>query len=271
MILIHELGHYWAAISVGIRVDTFSIGFGPRLFGFRRGDTDFRLSAIPLGGYVRMAGELPGDEAASDPRSFLAKARWQRAIVVIAGPLMNILLAIGIVTGLYMHSFRKEVDPKDPVITSIAPNSPAARAGVQPGDRIIQFDGHRDPNWEDVLNEAALNARHALPVTVERHGGRVNLTLTPDLDEQQGIGVVGWNADPDVELETVEKGAPASDAGLHKGDLLISINHQPILTTEDVIQQVVHSAGKPVDVLYMRAGQIQKVAVTPAPNADSKP
>jgi regulator of sigma E protease len=270
MILIHELGHYWAAISVGIRVDTFSIGFGPRLFGFKRGDTDFRISAVPLGGYVRMAGELPGDESASDPRSFLAKARWQRAIVVIAGPLMNILLAIAIVTGLYMHSFRKEVDPQDPVVTSVAPNSAAARVGIQPGDKIVAFDGHRDPNWEDVLNEAALNARHALPVTVERHGRRINYSLTPDLDEQQGIGVVGWNADPDVELETVEAGAPAAQAGLHQGDLLISINHQPILSTPDVIQQVVHSEGKPVEILYMRAGQIQKVSVAPAPNADSK-
>src|SRR5947209_20260975 len=101
MILIHELGHYWAALAVGVRVDTFSIGFGPRLAGFRRGDTDFRISAIPFGGYVRMLGEQPGEDV-DDPRSFQAKARWQRAIVVVAGPLMNILLAVGIVTGLYM-------------------------------------------------------------------------------------------------------------------------------------------------------------------------
>src|SRR6201996_4660706 len=109
MILIHELGHFWAALAVGIKVETFSIGFGSRLFGFKRGETDFRLSAIPLGGYVRMLGEQPGDEKASDPRSFQAKSRWQRAIVIIAGPLMNVVLAVAIMTGLYMHGIPTEV------------------------------------------------------------------------------------------------------------------------------------------------------------------
>ncbi|HEX4772202.1 MAG TPA: RIP metalloprotease RseP [Bryobacteraceae bacterium] len=270
MILIHELGHYWAAISVGIRVDTFSIGFGPRLFGFKRGDTDFRISAIPLGGYVRMFGELPGDDAAADPRSFLAKARWQRAIVVVAGPLMNVLLAIAIVTGLYMHSFRKEVDPTDPVITTVEPGSAAARAGIQPGDKIVAIEAKQHPNWEDVLNTAVLNARHPIPVVVERKGARLNLTVTPALDPKLGIGDAGWNADPDVELSRVEANMPAAQAGLRPGDLIISINHQPVLTTENVLQQVIQSGGRPAEVLYMRGGQIQKVFVTPIANKDSK-
>src|SRR6185437_1280618 len=108
MILVHELGHFWAALAVGIKVETFSIGFGPRLFGVRRGDTDFRISAVPFGGYVRMLGDQAGDEKATDPRSFQAKPRWQRAIVIIAGPLMNIVLAVAIVAGLYMYAFPKE-------------------------------------------------------------------------------------------------------------------------------------------------------------------
>src|SRR5579875_734716 len=126
MILVHEMGHFWACLSVGVKVETFSIGFGSRLFGFRRGDTDFRVSAIPLGGYVRMFGEQPGDEAAADPRSLQSKPRWQRAIVIIAGPLMNVLLAFAIVTGLYMHGFETEAESSDAVISSVAPNSPAA-------------------------------------------------------------------------------------------------------------------------------------------------
>src|SRR5690242_595840 len=96
MILIHELGHYWAARFFDVKVESFSFGFGPRLFGFRKGDTDFRFSLILLGGYVKMAGEHVGDESANDPRSFLAKPRWQRLIVVSAGPLMNIVLAIAL-------------------------------------------------------------------------------------------------------------------------------------------------------------------------------
>jgi regulator of sigma E protease len=93
MILIHELGHYWAARLFDVRVETFSFGFGPRLFGFRKGETDFRFSAILFGGYVKMAGEQPNDENAGDPRGFLAKPRWQRMIIAFAGPFMNILLA----------------------------------------------------------------------------------------------------------------------------------------------------------------------------------
>src|SRR5260370_36818431 len=107
MILIHELGHYWAARFFDVKVDAFSFGFGPRILGFQRGETDFRFSAIPFGGSVKMAGEQGGDEHANDPRSFLNKPRWQRLIIAFAGPLMNIILAIALVTGLFMARFPK--------------------------------------------------------------------------------------------------------------------------------------------------------------------
>src|SRR5690242_6810370 len=134
MILVHELGHYVAARLVGVKVETFSFGFGPRIVGVMRGETDFRISAVPFGGYVRMLGEQPGDEPSTDPRSFQAKARWQRALIVVAGPLMNTTLAIVLVTGLYMYGFPKQVTSSDPVISSLEPDSPAAKAGLQPGD-----------------------------------------------------------------------------------------------------------------------------------------
>src|SRR5437588_11863064 len=105
MIMIHELGHFWAARFFDVRVEAFSFGFGPRLFGFRRGETDFRFSLILFGGYVKMAGEQPGDEANNDPRSFQSKPRWQRLIIAFAGPFMNILLAVGLVTALFMIRF----------------------------------------------------------------------------------------------------------------------------------------------------------------------
>src|SRR5205823_3170277 len=162
-------------------------------FGIRRGETDFRVSAIPLGGYVRMLGEQPGDEAASDPRSFQSKARWQRAIVIVAGPLMNILLGIGIVTGLYMHGFQTEVESSDAVISSVLPNSPAAHAGLQPGDKIVDLAGHKNPNWPDVVMQTALNANRALPVAIDRKGQKVSLTVTPRMDAKEGIGTAGWN------------------------------------------------------------------------------
>src|SRR5579884_3989853 len=133
MILIHELGHFWAARFFDVKVDIFSFGFGPRLFGFRRGETDFRFSLILFGGYVKMAGDTPGDENISDPRAFLAKPRWQRLIVVFAGPFMNLVLAVAILTGVFMWHYPKQLD-KTAVNGYVAPHSIAAKAGLQPGD-----------------------------------------------------------------------------------------------------------------------------------------
>src|SRR6516164_10657328 len=150
MILVHELGHFWAARAFDVRVDVFSFGFGPRLFGFRRGETDFRFSAVLFGGYVKMAGEQPGDEASTDPRGFLAKPRWQRLVIAFAGPFMNVVLAVGLLTGMYMFRYDKIPTVHNPEIGYVEPDSAAAKAGVREGDRIVQIDGQTSPTWEDV-------------------------------------------------------------------------------------------------------------------------
>src|ERR671921_1831181 len=140
MILIHELGHYWAARFFDVRVEAFSFGFGPRLFGFRKGETDFRFSAILFGGYVKMAGEQPGDDNA-DPRSFSAKPRWQRLIIAFAGPAMNILLAAALLTGLFMYRYPRLANADAPAtIGYIQKDSPAAQSGLREGDVIVQIE-----------------------------------------------------------------------------------------------------------------------------------
>lgn len=268
MILIHELGHFWAALSVGVKVETFSIGFGTRLFGFRRGETDFRISAIPFGGYVRMLGEQPGDETAADPRSFQAKPRWQRAIVILAGPLMNVILAIALITGLYMYGFPKEVPSTDVVISSVAANSPAAAAGLQSGDRIVQIGGTRNPTWQDVLTQEALNANHELQLLVVRKGQQLPVSVTPRMDPKDGIGVAGWRGD--VQVGEVQKGSPAQAGGLEAGDLLIGVNNQPVESILTVQQAIIRSGGKPVQLDVLRKGQPQHLSVTPSPNDNPK-
>ena len=267
MILVHELGHFWAALSVGIKVETFSIGFGPRIFGFKRQDTDFRVSAIPFGGYVRMLGEQPGDEVSADPRSFQAKARWQRAIVIMAGPLMNVLLAVALVAGLYMYGFPKQVATGDAVVSSVVANSPAALSGVQQGDRIVQIGSIHDPSWQDVLTQEALNANHALPVVVSRKGRNVQLQVTPNMDAKEGIGVAGWRGD--VQIGEVVKGAPAQAAGLLPGDLLVSVNGKLVESALTVQKEIIHSKGQPVEITILRNGQVQTFRVTPVAS-DSK-
>ena len=270
MILIHELGHYWAAVSVGVKVETFSIGFGPRLFGFKRGDTDFRVSAILFGGYVRMLGQEPGDTNSTDPRSFGAQSRWKRAIVIAAGPFMNVLLAIALVTGLYMYAFPKEADTTDPTITGIAPNSAAAQAGLQTGDKIIAINGKRDPNWEYVMTQEALNANHAIPVTILRQDRQMTINVTPQMDPKEGIGDAGWNGEMAVQVGTVQKDSPAQAAGLHVGDVFVRVNGQPVSSIVAIRQAVFRSDGKPLGFEITRDGQKQKITVAAKRTNDPK-
>src|SRR6059058_2419859 len=137
MILIHEFGHYAVAKLLGVRVEQFAIGFGKRLLGFRKGETDYRINAIPLGGYVKMSGENPMDRHTEDPREFVNHSRWHRFLIAIAGPVMNILLAIVLLTGVFfVHPEYAPPDSEPAVVGSVKPGSPAAKAGIVPGDRI---------------------------------------------------------------------------------------------------------------------------------------
>src|SRR5271157_532122 len=152
MIVVHELGHFAAAKWFGVRVDVFSIGFGKRLAGFRRGVTDYRISALPLGGYVKMAGENPLESRSGAPDEFMSHPRWQRFVIAIAGPAMNILLAIALLTGVFMVHYERPVFLDQPAVVGwVLDNTPAARAGIEQGDRIVRIDGVHNPNWEDVV------------------------------------------------------------------------------------------------------------------------
>jgi regulator of sigma E protease len=263
MIVIHELGHYLAARLFDIHVETFSIGFGPRLFGLRRGETDFRVSWVPFGGYVRMTGEHPG-EGEDDPRGFLAKPRWQRLIVVFAGPLMNIVLAVGLLAGLYMVRYPKLASASDAArIGYVKPDSPADRAGVKAGDLILRIENKANPTWEDVLLKEVVSAGRPLPVLLERNGERLPATVTPRLDDRAGVGVAGWSEWTDIEIGGLVAGLNAEQKGLQKGDLLVSINGHPIHTVYTVHEIVRSSEGRPVHIVYRRGKTTHEVDVLP--------
>ena len=268
MILIHELGHFWAARFFDVRVEAFSFGFGPRLFGFRRGETDFRFSAILFGGYVKMAGEQPGDEHASDPRSFQAKPRWQRLIIAFAGPGMNILLAVGLLTGLYMVRYPRLANSDDPAkIGFVAPGSPASEAGLKEGDTIVQIESVRDPRWQDILLKEVASPGKEIYVSYLRNGQRYQTMVTPRLDEKTGIGTSGWEEDTPVLVGGVMSGMDAERVGLRRGDVLASVNGQPIRSMSKLHESIRASNGTPVELVYVRDGQSQTVKVTPAYSA----
>src|SRR6266568_8807323 len=153
IIVIHELGHFLVAKFFKIKVETFSVGFGPRLLGFRRGETDYRISAFLLGGYVKMAGETPSDTITGAEHEFLSKPKWQRFLVASAGPAMNVVLAVGILTGLYVYGTEvPEFLMGQAVVGAVEPGSPADRAGIKPGDEIASLEGKERPDWQDVFN-----------------------------------------------------------------------------------------------------------------------
>jgi regulator of sigma E protease len=262
MILIHELGHFWAARAFDVKVDVFSFGFGPRLFGFRRGETDYRFSLILFGGYVKMAGEMPG-EAQDDPRAVMRKPRWQRLIITAAGPFMNVVLAVGVLTGLYMVSYEKIVDEGGAVIGHVMPDSPAAKAGLQAGDKIVRLNGKDDPDWEDIITKEISSADRTLTLTVERAGHRFPVSVMPVLDEKDGVGSAGWEGQNQIQVGAVNEGMPAESAGMKKGDLLLRINNIPIHSRYTLPEVIRKSDGKPVTIEYSRNGEHHIVTMMP--------
>lgn len=264
MILIHEFGHYWAARFFDVKVETFSFGFGPRLFGFKKGETDFRFAALLFGGYVKMAGEQPGDESAADPRSFLQKPRWQRMIIAFAGPAMNILLSIVVLTGLFMVRFPKIPSTPSPLVGYVVPDSPAAKAGVHEGDRIVQIGDTVDPTWEDIAMKEAASAGHPLTVWIVHNGDRQRVTVTPALDAKTGTGLAGWGEESQIEVASVLTGKPAAQAGLKPGDLIVSINGEAVRSTPKLRDVITKTGGQPVQLVYSRDGQNHSVEVKPA-------
>src|SRR5262245_23801397 len=179
IVLVHELGHFVAARRCGVRVEVFSIGFGRKLLTFRRGETVYCISAIPLGGYIKMAGEHP--ETAPSDDGFLSKTKWQQCQILAAGPAMNLLLAAVVVAGIAISGVDHPMTDGGPaVVGAVAPGSPAARAGIREGDEIVSVSGQSTDTWSAVDSAVAMRPNHEVPVVVRRNGKTLPATITPD-------------------------------------------------------------------------------------------
>src|SRR5919202_79597 len=211
-VVLHEFGHFIVAKILRVRVETFSVGFGPRLFGKVWGTTDYRVSLIPLGGYVKLGGDdtnapIEGATAENIPtrERFDLRPRWQKFLVMVAGPVMNILTALAVVFfGAVLSGV--PVMPTSPVVGKIEPNSASQAAGLRVGDRIVSFNGKDDPTWERISDDIRISPEQPLPAVVERAGARVPLTIKPAKETEEGdtVGVVDFFPDygdlPDVRI-----------------------------------------------------------------------
>jgi regulator of sigma E protease len=272
MILVHELGHYFAARYFDVKIEAFSFGFGPRLFGFKHGETDFRFCAILFGGYVKMAGEMygdmsdPGDQNANaDPRNFLAKPRWQRMIISFAGPAINLVLAVGLMTVLNTQHYLRVPLPHSPTVGTVTPNGPAYNAGIREGDQVVQIEDVENPNWEDVIMKEIAGTGQSIPVTVKRDGQLLHFTVTPAYDAKLGAGQAGWMQESLVQVGGYLKGNDAAEkAGLQKGDILLKINNQPLRSASRLQEVLEQTKGAPIQLTYSRNGSLHDVTLTPA-------
>ncbi len=263
LIFVHELGHFLMARRIGVRVMTFSLGFGPKLFGFSRGGTEYRVSAVPLGGYVKMAGETPDDPRTGQPDEFLSKTKWQRFQVLIMGPVMNILLAIVLMWVVLMQGDREPSFLRRPVkVGAVAAGSPAERGGVRPGDLIATVAGRRVDTWEQFSMAIGTKARREVPIEVDRDGRTVPLTVTPDAQTKYEIGDIGVFPDVHPSIAQIVSGEAAERGGLKTGDIVFAFNGQPITYSWQLTEAIAKRPNQVVIFDVQRGAERMAISVT---------
>ena len=270
LVFVHELGHFLAARRIGVRVLVFSLGFGPKLLSFKRGDTEYCVSAIPLGGYVKMAGENPDDARTGASDEFLSKSKWERFQVLIMGPVMNLALAIVVMALVLYQGAQVPVFTSQPAfVGSVEPDSVAALAGIQPGDRIVNVDGRTIDDWQGLVMAVGTKANREIPVVLVRDGKRISVKLTPAAIDKYETGDIGVGPQMRPMVSSLISGGPADVAGMQRGDVILAANGERGLTSERFIEIIQGHGPKPLEVLIERDGQSQTMTVTPEPYDDT--
>ena len=265
LVFVHELGHFLAARRIGVRVITFSLGFGPKFLKFRRGDTEYCLSAIPLGGYVKMAGENPDDARTGAADEFMSRTKWERFQVLIMGPVMNIVLAVVVMTlVLYQGAEIPAYEDMPPVVGNVVEDSAAELVGIQVGDRILSVEGKPTETWSKLFVAVMPRAERELSVVVRGANGQPRtLRITPDSQTEFQMGDLGVGPVMEPQIRSVKPGEPADQAGLQVDDVVEAIGGER-LSREDLITRINSSAGEPL-MLTIRRGETRRdVEVTPA-------
>lgn len=282
MVIVHEFGHFAVAKLCKVRVEAFSFGFGPRLFGVKYGDTDYKVCLLPLGGYVKMTGETPDQiqtgstldpslDPSYDPGSFLNHPRWQRILIGFAGPFANFVLALLLML-IYFGWINEvqSVQVKTTTLEWVAPDSAAARAGFQTGDVIQQFDHYNKPNWEKVFAGLKLNAGQTVQVTVDRDGQTVTFPFTVPNDAKEDdfdpsdAGLLAQYMTGPIEVQEVQPGTPADKAGLRVKDKIVSVDGHAFHSVNSLLAYMQTGKGTPIVLDVDRGGSDIKLTAQPA-------
>ncbi len=272
---VHEFGHYIVAKFFGMRVEAYSFfGLGPRIWGFKFGHTDYRVSAIPLGAYVKLYGDeataaLEGGESEGekvpDEELYELRPRWQKLLVMLGGPFMNIMLALAIpFAGALIYGVPAIPDP---IISYVTPGGAAEQAGIKAGDKIIAFEGEANPTWRKVETGAAISPEKTLAITVERNGEKIEGTITPTKADRKGQPIGELDLRPDTGTQTVYvravgKDSPAMKAGVQEGDQLVAVNGTNVRNTTNFMSLIQANKDAPINILVVRNGERVNLVTT---------
>jgi regulator of sigma E protease len=284
MVIVHELGHFTVAKLCGVRVEAFSVGFGPRLFGFRIGETEYKVCLLPLGGFVKMSGEdMPGENMSlegpdeknipahnADPRALTSRPRWQRMLIGVAGPCFNFLLTLGLMW--FYFAFINEVPSvtvKTTTVEWVTPGSNAATAGIEAGDVIVRFDNVKNPDWESVYDHARLNANQTVPIAVDRNGETILMSVyVPSSAKSDSFDLTDMGISPQflpgpIAVAQVQAGMPAAQAGLHDGDAIEAVDGHEFHSVNTLLTYMQAEKGKPMTLTVLRNGATLQIVATP--------
>jgi regulator of sigma E protease len=267
MVIVHEFGHFIVAKLCRVRVEAFSFGFGPRLFGYKYGDTDYKVCLLPLGGFVKMTGEIPGEDATNDPGAFTSHPRWQRMLIGLAGPVANFVLAF-VLLFVYYAGFNEAYSVHPATLEWVTPGSLADQSGFKPGDVIARFADKTNPDIGVLLDEMTESNGKTVPVTVLRNGAELNLSLAlPEIDKGGDLMDAGFYphiVEKPLTIDQIIPGSAAQAAGLRHGDQILSVDGYSFHTLEPLVDYLKAGKGKPIAITLHRAtGVTETVSIQP--------
>ncbi len=263
LVFVHELGHFLVAKGFGIRVEKFSLGFGPKLIGFRKGDTEYLISAVPLGGYVKLAGES-AEEKTGASWEFYSKSPFQRILVILAGPFMNILLAIFVFSCIFFTGI--ELPYFEAKIGEIAKDSPGFKSDLKVGDTILKANGKQIKDWNKFKHIILTHPNHTMSLLIDRNGERKDIQVKTEFNKEKGGGYLGVSPFIPPVIGIVEPESPAYKAGIRKGDVVLFINGKQMSSWNDMTRSIHNNAEKKILLTIKREKEQLKISVMPKLN-----